>query len=103
MTVGEVLKSAPSAVNQSFRSSVLRSSATTALVTPAADSDAAAAPGALAATDTYKVPVVPNAGPPEPATLAPPVVQVVTFFSFEARSIAHTALGAAPHPFEVLV
>src|SRR3954447_15620439 len=103
MTVGEALKSAPSAVNQSFRSRVLRSSATTASVTPLADSVPAAALGKLAATETYRVPFVPNAGPPEPATLAPPVLQVVTFLSFAARSIAHTALGAAPHPFDVLV
>ena len=32
-----------------------------------------------------------------------PVVHVVTFFSGESRSSAHTPLGALPQPFDVLV
>ena len=46
---------------------------------------------------------VPSATPARPATLAPPVSHFATFFSGDSRSIAHTALGALPQPFEVLV
>ncbi len=47
--------------------------------------------------------MVPSAGPVVPATFAPPVFHTTGFLSEVVRSSAHTALGAAPQLFDVLV
>src|SRR5438093_53219 len=94
--IGAALNSTPGAENQSFGCSVARSRATTAFAYVRS-----ARSGALPSA-TYKVPSPRNAGPVVPMISAPPVFQLVTLLS-AVRSIAQTALGAAPQPLDVVV